>query len=85
MTASRLLAVFNVLGLERKPLMLINYFIKEIIVFDDEIRIQFHNPLKISPDENQGFFFYDNLVNKPIYKQNGKLAGFNKMRIKMRI
>ena len=53
---------FYVSGLELEPLMLINYFIKEIIVFDNEIRIQFHNPLKISPDENQGFFFYNNFL-----------------------
>ena len=31
--------------------MLINYFIGEIVLYDDEVKIYFNNPLKISPDK----------------------------------
>ena len=34
---------------------LINYLVKEIIVFDNEIHIYFNSPLQTSPDESQGF------------------------------
>lgn len=72
-------------GLQLEPMMLINYFIKEIIVYDDEIKIQFHNPLQISPDESQGFLFYDNIAKKNIYRFDGEIIGLKDIRIKIRI
>ena len=42
------------LKLERK--LLIDYLIKDIIVYDDKIEIKFNSPTKISP-EPQGFSF----------------------------
>lgn len=72
-------------GLHLEPMMLINYFIKEIIVYDDEIKIQFHNPLQISPDESHGFLFYDNIAKKNIYRLDGEIIGLKDIRIKMRI
>lgn len=54
--------------LELKPRLLIESLVKEIIVYDDKIKIICNSPLKtfrdgndktkISPDENQGFSFY---------------------------
>lgn len=51
--------------LELEPQMLINFFVKEIVVFDDRIEIYFNIPISISPDESkptasvrQGFLLY---------------------------
>ena len=47
-------------ALEREPLLLINYYVKEIILFDDEVKIIFNSPLTTNgPDESQGFSFCD--------------------------
>lgn len=43
------------LNLEAK--LLINYLVKEIELFDDEIKITFNTPIKTSPDECQGFYY----------------------------
>ena len=47
-----------------KPKLLINYIIKQIVVFDDHIDIYFNSPIKISPDDNdsQGFSLYSKAV-----------------------
>ena len=37
---------------------MIESLVKEIILFDDKIEIQFNSPIKISPDESRGFTFY---------------------------
>lgn len=72
---------------ELEPLMLINYAIKQIKVYNDCIEIELNTPTPKSPDDdnNQGFFFYNNLVKKPIYSANGKFAGFEKIRIRIKI
>ena len=41
-------------ALLQEPQMLINFLIREIIVFDDEIHIYFNNPLQTGPDASQG-------------------------------
>ena len=46
-------------GLKKEPFQLINYFIKKIILFNDEIKIEFYNPIKKSPDDSQDFCFYE--------------------------
>ena len=38
--------------------MLINYLVKEIVMYDDKIEIFFHKPTRNSPDESRGFFVY---------------------------
>ena len=43
--------------------MLINYLIKEIVVYEDTIHIIYKSPLAISPDESQGFSFYQEKAN----------------------
>lgn len=59
LTESRLREYFET-GIQLEAKMLIDYFIKEIILYDDKIDIIYKNPLTYSPDyENgQGFFFY---------------------------
>ena len=37
---------------------LIDYLIKEIVLYDDKIEIHFNKPTRTSPDDNQGFSIY---------------------------
>ena len=50
-------------SLKLEPLMLINYLIREIVVYEDTIHIIYKSPLIISPDESQGFSFYQEKAN----------------------
>ncbi len=50
--------------------MLINYLVKEIVLFDDAIHIYYNSPLMISPDESQGFSFCDRNAQIPVHIQN---------------
>ena len=45
-------------ALRLEPKMLINYLVKEILVYNDKIIIKYNPPAPISPDESQGFSFY---------------------------
>ena len=48
-------------ALKLEPQMLINYLIKEIVLYDDRIDIYYNSPITKttnSPDESQGFSFY---------------------------
>ena len=38
--------------------MLINYIVKEIVMYDDKIEIFFHKHTRNSPDESRGCFVY---------------------------
>ena len=44
-------------ALRLKPQMLIGLLIKEILLFDDKIQIQFNTLINGSPDESLGFSF----------------------------
>ena len=59
-------------GLKKEPFQLINYFIKKIILFNDEIKIEFYNPIKKSPDDSQDFCFYEGTTTLPIPHRNGR-------------
>ena len=37
---------------------LINYLVKEVVLYDDKIEIYFNKPTRTSPDENRGFSVY---------------------------
>ena len=52
-------------AIEQESQLLINYFIKEITLFDDKIIITYNNPLNEGPDENRGFSFYEKMVFLP--------------------
>ena len=44
--------------------MLINYVVKEILVYDDRIDVIYNSPITVSPDDEnrQGFIFYSKIV-----------------------
>ncbi len=46
---------FYLEALKLEPKLLINYLVKQITLFDDKIQIQFNSPIKLSPDNSQGF------------------------------
>ena len=48
-------------ALKAEPMILINYYLKEIILYDDEIKIVYNSPIKIGPDDSQGFSFYNKM------------------------
>ena len=51
-------------ALELEAQALINYLIKEVVLYDDKIEIKFNKPTRTSPDENRGFSVYDGKVGK---------------------
>ena len=52
-------------SLRLEPQMLINYFIKEIVLYDDKIEIYYNNPITNSPDhDGLGFLFYSKIVDR---------------------
>ena len=53
-----------------QPQMLINFLIREIIVFDNEIHIYFNNPLQTGPDASQGLSVCDRETTIPAHIQN---------------
>ena len=63
--------------------MLVNYFIKEIILYDNEVKIYFNNPLKICPDNSQDFSFYCKKISRPDYAKNGFTMGKKDIQITM--
>ena len=54
-----------------EPMLIINYLIKEIKLFDDKMEIKFNSPLKISP-VSQGFFFYEKTAKMTFIVPNTK-------------
>ena len=44
--------------------------IKNIKVFDDKVEITFNNPIKTSPDDDQGLFLFTRLKQMPKIIQN---------------
>ena len=59
---------FYIQALKLNPKMLIDYVIKEIVVYEDSLEITFNSPIKRSPDTNQGFFVISFI--KQIVKRN---------------
>ena len=48
--------------LSRKAPLLINILIKEIILYDDKMKIKLYSPIKKSPDDDQGLLFYTTIT-----------------------
>ena len=72
------------LKLETK--MLINFLIKEIVLYNDKIEIYFNAPIKQSPDDdNRDFLFYSNYGNLHYKVQNVKTIQNRKMQVEMYI
>jgi hypothetical protein len=55
-------------ALRLEPQMLINFLIKKVVLFDDKVEIYFNSPIRISPDESQGFSFYKTKTKLGLYK-----------------
>ena len=73
-------------ALKSEPLLLINYYVKEIILRDDEINIIFNSPLTTnSPDESQGFSFYDKIVSIPVIVNYAQYPIIGKIRLIMSV
>ena len=53
------------------PMLIVNYLIKQIKLFDDKMEITFNSPLEISP-VSQGFFFYENTAKMTFVVPNSK-------------
>lgn len=62
--------------LKLEPKALINYFVKEVRLFDDRVQIIFNSPIRISPDEDnleetdtrQGILFYSEAIDMITFK-----------------
>ena len=66
-------------ALKKEPLMLINYIVKEIKLYNDKVEITFNNPIMKSPN-NKGFsFFIDNKIE--IIINNKEKFGLTKMQV----
>ena len=52
-------------ALKQEPMLLINYLIKEIKLFNDKVEIKLNNPIKKSPDIDLGSSF--------LFKTNAKI------------
>ena len=53
-----------------EPRMLIEYLVDKIELFNDEAIIYYKNPLRTSPDDSQGFSFYNKKVKMQVYMGN---------------
>ncbi len=45
-----------------EPQMLVNYLVKEIVLFDDKIDIHYNSPITNCPDDMSGISFCDKYV-----------------------
>lgn len=70
-------------ALREEPKMLINYLIKEIVLFDDRMEIYFNSPIKKSPDESRGFSFYSSFADMHVCLYSNTAPQVKKMRIEM--
>ena len=70
---------YYVQALRLEPKLLINYLIKEIVLYKDKIEIHYYSPVNIGPDENRGFCFATKSINlslKVPYRKNKIKLGF---------
>ena len=67
--------------------MLINFLVKEIVLYNDKIEIYFNTPIKTSPDDEsrRGFLFYSDYGNLHYRIQNKQELQNRQMRIEMYI
>lgn len=73
------------IALEQEPQMLINYLVKEIILFDDKMTIIYNTPKTMNLDASQGFSFYSKNVQFPIYIQNKILPRMIDFELEMQV
>ena len=54
---------FYTKALQLEPKMLVNYLVKDIVLFDEKIEIYYNSPIMNCPDDMSGFSFCDKYVN----------------------
>ena len=74
---------FYIQALKLNPKMLIDYVIKEIVLYEDSLEITFNSPIKRSPDTNQGFFVLSFIKQLLKYAQYTKAFNMIDMEIKV--
>ena len=72
-------------ALQLESLMLVNYLVKEIKLYNDRAEVYLNSPMPISPDESQGFSFYNKIKKIPEYAGNGHLKSKRDFEIVLRI
>ncbi len=68
-------------ALRLEPKMLINYLVKEIVLFDDKIEIHYNSPIMNCPDDMSGFSFCDKSVDILVYSEY--IANYKPIRLTM--
>lgn len=72
-------------ALQLESLMLINYLVKEVKLYNDRAEVYLNSPMPNSPDESQGFSFYNKIKKIPVYTGNGHLKNKRDFEIVLRI
>ena len=72
-------------ALALEPKMLINFLVKEIVLYNDRIEVFLNNPIKISPDNSQGFSLYTGVGNLQHKLPNKPMLENIKMKIEIYI
>jgi hypothetical protein len=57
-------------AIDLAPQTLINYLVKEVILYNDKVIVKFNNPLRTSPDNSQGFSFSRKKVYRTINEKS---------------
>lgn len=71
-------------ALQKEPQMLINLLVKQIVLYNDKMIINYNSPIQTSPDENsQGFSFYDETAFMPYVIQNKPQLAMRAIRLIM--
>lgn len=70
-------------ALKLEPKLLIDYLIKEIRLYDDKIEITFNSPIKISSDNNQGFFIAEYSSKMRQIIQNKTIPNYIDIKVKI--
>ncbi len=76
---------YYVQALRLEPQMLVNFLVKEVVLYDDKIQIKYNSPIRTSPDDSQGFSFYNKtLVFSYKVPQRREIKKFE-MNVEMRV
>ncbi len=71
-------------ALRKEARLLIEYLVKKVVVYQDEIHIYYNNPIETkSPDESQGFLLYEQGIAFDEYIISKAKIGTRDMRIKI--
>lgn len=71
--------------LQSEPKILINFFIKQIKLFDDKIVIEYNSPIKLSPDSEswRGFSIYSETIEMVTYTRGKNTSYTQKIKLEL--